>query len=244
MGTENNTQEEAQWPEFHPYISLDNYQKIRDSAFELGLNADLWNHVVSFAEKYMGGRPGFEHHTWTIVDWAIKLSREAIQIDGEVNLKVVFLSAFLHDIGYEIADKAIETNVKRSKGAHAERGRDLAKPFLEDLIEKGLVSTEEMKEVLDIVLVHDEIKELSDPERNITMNTKLLVAADTLGVISFSYGQPSFGRDGLERWWMKGKLDRFALLPDFAKKYYVELSKKMFDYIDDKSVDGIVEEVK
>src|SRR3972149_5269014 len=102
---------------------------------------DLWNKLVEFSEPHMGGRKGFEHHTWTAVYWADKIAKAAVDegiVKPEQNPLVdLTIMAFIHDLGYsEIASNIYNEDKSRvtvsAKEEHQIKSAELAQKFFEE----------------------------------------------------------------------------------------------------------------
>ena len=68
--------------------------------------------------------------------------------------KVVQVSALLHDIGKPKSRKINPKNNYVNFKGHEELSAKMAKPLVSDLVSKGILTTEESKEVVELIALH------------------------------------------------------------------------------------------
>ena len=163
------------------------------------------------ALKYLEeGRPNWDvPHTLATIHWI----KELIKAEGG-NEKILVSTMYLHDIDYTKKDSDYNS-VSKSKEKHMVLGSKLAK----EILSKLEYSEEEIKEIVHLVRVHDNIETLS------SFNEILVFEADSLTQIDVERIQSTFNKDEIKRF-----LNSFEeyRLPRFKTNKGKALVKELF----------------
>ena len=147
------------------------------------------------------GRKDFDlPHTKAVVHWMKRLLSEID--DPDLDSQVLVTAAYAHDWGYiglfEGVNSSDPKEIAKRKPLHMERGAEL----ITNLITKKLpafFSKEQIQAVAHLVSVHDKVEQLT------TEAEKLLMEADTLGMLDTDLVKPTFSKEDNERF-MKNEI--------------------------------------
>jgi len=145
--------------------------------------------AITYLEK---GKPIWDvEHTLKSVEYL----KELLKREGG-NGRILITAAYLLDIGYGLTDiakkKITFIRVLEYKQAHATLGSREAEKILR---ESGEFSEEEIKEIVRLVLVHDEWWNTLAKDFDKDFNDFLITEADTLGMLDPSVPQNFSPRD-------------------------------------------------
>ena len=187
------------------------------------LDLEIEKKVQLEASKYLMGRGSWDKpHTEATVDWL----KQLIQAEGG-NERILVPAAWLHDIGYNLSEiKSLDYDgVLKIKEQHAQLGADEARKILSEL---GDFTAEEIEEISRLILIHDELEQLSEKAND---NVIRLVEADSLGMIDdrvnpkySNFSQADIQRF-LETEFLPQRLPLFR--SELAKQKAGELSEKL-----------------
>jgi len=165
--------------------------------------------LCEFVKKVFGDDEWDVKHTFASVEAMKKiLSKEG------GNEKLLVTTMYLHDLGYAGQLKknySLEERIEAKK-SHMERGAKIAREILPTLN----YSTEEVKEITRLILVHDKLDELSSRDE------LLVLEADSLAQIDPKVGN-GFGEDEFSKY---VEIFERKRAPKFFTKTGKELLKK------------------
>ena len=146
---------------------------------EQKIEAEIKKRVMEFLEK---GKSNWDvPHTLQVVDWM----KQLLTHEGG-NGRVLIPAAYFHDIGYSltnVAGKKVTAwqKILDVKKEHAVLGAQKAEEILREL---GGFSEEEIKEIVRLVLVHDNLWEMPNKEFTADgFNDFMVIEADSLSMI-------------------------------------------------------------
>lgn len=137
------------------------------------------------------GRKDFDlPHTKAVVHWMKELltSLSNVKLDSQV----LITAAYAHDWGYIGLFDGINSNdpkeIAKKKPLHMEKGAE----FITNLIETKLsnyFTDEQKKQAAHLVFMHDRVEKLHTEEE------KLIMEADTLGMLDSDRAAPTFSKE-------------------------------------------------
>jgi putative nucleotidyltransferase with HDIG domain len=178
----------------------------------------LKEQVFSILEK---GRADWDvPHTQAVVYWIKKL----IEKEGGEE-RILIPAAYLHDIGYsKLKNLTDYASIKQVKEHHMEIGAEIA----EDILEGFDFTEAEKDEIIHLILVHDNLDQLS------THNEIILMEADSLAQIDLERVHSTFNSDDKRKYLMNfenkraskfrtktGKEQLSNMLPRIKKHYSI-----------------------
>lgn len=138
------------------------------------------------------GRKDFDlPHTKAVVYWMKTLLSELLPSTSTLDPLVLITAAYAHDWGYiglfdgvNSSDPAV---IKTRKPQHMERGSEMIRAFLLRELSNSF-TTDQINRVAHLVSMHDRVEQLK------TEDEKLIMEADTLGMLDIERVKPTFSK--------------------------------------------------
>lgn len=188
------------------------------------LDKHLQNKILPDLEK---GRPGFDKpHTLSVAKKVIEIANSVP--DLHLDEFVLLIAAYAHDWGYSnlyAGGKPVNLNRNSpEKIAHMGIGAGKVKDLLKDSFFDFLNDSQKQR-IVHLVLVHDNLEHLSDPDELILME------ADTLGGLDINYVKPTLDPVVNEKY-MNGvrKIRLPKFITDYGKKEFERLFEGRAQY--------------
>ena len=173
--------------------------------------------IESYALQFLKkGREDWDvPHTRAVVFYAERLANNA-----NLDILVLVTAAWLHDVGYfglfGDGDSSQLTQVEDKKALHMEIGAEMARKLLGSPEMREKYTEEQVGQIVHLVGIHDNLKELR------TLEEFVFMEADTLGAIDLARVVPTFDKENGLKYIESLKKRRMPLFTSELGKEYLE----------------------
>lgn len=167
------------------------------------------------------GRKDFDlPHTKAVVHWMKRLLSEID--DPDLDSQVLVTAAYAHDWGYiglfEGVNSSDPKEIAKRKPLHMERGAELVTNLITEKL-PAFFSKEQIQAVAHLVSVHDKVEQLT------TDAEKLLMEADTLGMLDTDLVKPTFSKEDNEKF-IEKEIEK-RRIPAFIHQSAIRVAKNL-----------------